>query len=457
MNEPQAIFSCGASPALSAARLSHLARLLGGIGLNPKGKRVLDVCAGNGDQMEFWLKRGAVLTAADSSPENLDLLRQRFPTVNSFYLKLDQPENAKEPDKYDIVLAFGAVDHLQDPAGALLRLADKCSEFLFLETCVRYGDGPGVKITKENDENPPHATSSYGRRPTRSWIFEELKKHFPYVYQPSYQPDHPQFPIDWLPPASERKEGPARTTFVAARTPVKAQYFFPQVLDRQTRQAKRDNVERPGLDGLLARTGFGLVLDVGANHGQFAAKLRTLGYKGPIASFEPMTAAFAQLAAAVQNDDLIRPFPFALGKQTETREIFISGNSASSSFLPIEDTTVAAEPMTAIVGKENVSVRRLDDVAEDIFSSAQDGPILLKLDTQGTERDVLEGAAIAFERIDYILSECSLISVYRGEPLIEDQIEWMRNRGFDPISMGLGWSDPQTGHTYQIDILFKRR
>lgn len=455
MADPRTVFHSDLYLAHNDARLTHLARLLGSMELNPKGKRVLEVGAGIGDHTEFWLRRGADITVTDARDENVALVKQRFENIRALTLDLDQPDkDAVEP--HEIVYAFGVLYHLSKPQEALAFLADKCEGVLFLETCVSRGDDLAVNLTEEPSENPSQAVGGMGCRPTRPWIFQELKKHFPYVYQPSYQPDHPEFPTDWR-PETKQEARHTRTTFVASRTPVSAATFFPRVLDKQTRQAKRTAPVKPGLEGLLSRTGFGLVLDVGANQGQFAARLRALGYDGPIASFEPLSSAFARLKALAGRDPNLSIFNFALGAKAETREIFISGNSASSSFLPIEDMTVAAEPLTAVVGREAVEIRRLDDVAADAFSQAKEGPALLKLDTQGTEREVLEGAKSTLEKIDYILTECSLVSVYKGEPLIESQIEWMRKHGFDPVSIDLGWSDPQTGRTYQVDVLFKRR
>lgn len=397
-------------PALIQARLAHLARLVGGSGIDPNGKTVL--AAGNGANAEFWRKRGAITQRFGASGDAIDI------------------------PQADIVDALGALSEPQSLATALAALADRCNQIMFVEAAVAEDDHPNL--------------------PTRASIFAELSKRFPHVYQPSYQPDHEDFPTDWRtpPPASRRVR---RTTFVASRTPLNAGALFPRVLDNQTRHAKREANVQPGLDGLLARAGFGFVFDVGANQGQFAAKLRKLGYSGPIASFEPLSSAFVRLKAFADRDPNLTAFPFALGAEAGRQDIFISGNSASSSFRPIEEATVGAEPMTAVVGRESVEIRRLDDIAADVLAAANAGPILLKLDTQGTEREVMQGSAATLEKIHYILCECSLVSVYKGEPVIEEQIRWMREKGFDPISLEPGWSDPATGETYQIDALFKRR
>jgi len=55
---------------------------------------------------------------------------------------------------------------------------------------------------------------------------------------------------------------------------------------------------------LLENYGIDLVLDVGANVGQYGKELRCIGYKGQIASFEPLSAAYAELAKVSQADGL---------------------------------------------------------------------------------------------------------------------------------------------------------
>lgn len=52
----------------------------------------------------------------------------------------------------------------------------------------------------------------------------------------------------------------------------------------------------------LNRFDIDLVLDVGANVGQFASELRSVGYKGNLVSFEPLSAAHMALSEAASRD-----------------------------------------------------------------------------------------------------------------------------------------------------------
>ena len=52
-----------------------------------------------------------------------------------------------------------------------------------------------------------------------------------------------------------------------------------------------------------------LVLDVGANIGEFVQKIRRLGYRGLVVSFEPNPEAFAQLTRRWGSDPPRPPSP----------------------------------------------------------------------------------------------------------------------------------------------------
>src|SRR5580765_5169151 len=75
-----------------------------------------------------------------------------------------------------------------------------------------------------------------------------------------------------------------------------------------------------------------LVLDVGANIGQFGIKLREIGYTGRIVSFEPLSAARDALAKAGRNDPQWElADQAAIGSEDSEIEIHIASNSSSSS------------------------------------------------------------------------------------------------------------------------------
>jgi FkbM family methyltransferase len=87
------------------------------------------------------------------------------------------------------------------------------------------------------------------------------------------------------------------------------------------------------LSNLLRASGTDLVLDVGANRGQFARMLREEGYQGEIHSFEPVAATYGELAAAAAGDPAWTVHQAALGAAPGEAVINVTGASDMSSLL----------------------------------------------------------------------------------------------------------------------------
>ena len=64
-----------------------------------------------------------------------------------------------------------------------------------------------------------------------------------------------------------------------------------------------------------------LILDVGANVGQFAQYMRKIGYRGTIISFEPVAAEFAKLKTTAASDPKWNVINVSLGAASETKTI----------------------------------------------------------------------------------------------------------------------------------------
>src|SRR5260221_9845036 len=96
-------------------------------------------------------------------------------------------------------------------------------------------------------------------------------------------------------------------------------------------------VQEPGLWDFLDPRAVAFVIDVGASAGQFAREVRSLGYRGRIRSFEPLPAAFAELAAHAASDPLWDVSNIGVGSKAGELEINIARNSVFSSFRPLSE------------------------------------------------------------------------------------------------------------------------
>jgi FkbM family methyltransferase len=197
------------------------------------------------------------------------------------------------------------------------------------------------------------------------------------------------------------------------------------------------------------------VIDIGANNGQFAKDLRSAGYKKKIVSFEPLTAAHERLLSESKHDSnwLVHD-RCALGNSTGQIEINIAGNSVSSSILPMLSTHSSAAPDSAYRGVEYAPISSVDIAVKPYIG--QVGNPFLKIDTQGYEWYVLDGAASSLPSVKGILMELSLVPLYEGQHLWRECIDRLEAAGFVLWSLEPAFIDPATGRTLQWDGLFFR-
>lgn len=209
------------------------------------------------------------------------------------------------------------------------------------------------------------------------------------------------------------------------------------------------------LQRILAHHGVDLVLDVGANSGQFASGIRSGGYRGRIVSFEPLTAAHHTLLRKSRRDALwtVVP-PMAIGATDSTIQINVAKNSFSSSILSVLDSHIRAEEGAAFVRQETVRLARLDSVAVPYLRESKSA--FLKVDTQGYEDQVLAGAGESLRLLIGVQLELSLVALYEGQPLFMDLVERMREAGFALCGVVPGFTDEQTGRLLQFDGVFLR-
>jgi len=94
---------------------------------------------------------------------------------------------------------------------------------------------------------------------------------------------------------------------------------------------RKVNTLRSKRMAVIRRCGLKLLLDVGANVGQWAAEVLGDGFVGTVVSFEPHPEAYAELAKnAAENHICLN---IGLGSQDGQAELFVTKGSVNSSFL----------------------------------------------------------------------------------------------------------------------------
>ena len=206
---------------------------------------------------------------------------------------------------------------------------------------------------------------------------------------------------------------------------------------------------------MLASHNVSLVLDVGANCGQYARRLRDSGYVGRIVSFEPQSEAHRELQVAASSDpNWIAADRVAIGASRATLQINISGNSVSSSLLPMLDSHSSAAPESVYIGTETVEVVPLDELAPRYVKSVD--RTLLKIDAQGYEASILDGAAETLKRAVGVATEMSFTPLYQGQLVFRDMYDRLTGLGFVPWGVFPGFSDNNSGRMLAFDGIFFR-
>lgn len=186
------------------------------------------------------------------------------------------------------------------------------------------------------------------------------------------------------------------------------------------------------LRALFTRYDIKMVLDVGANTGQFHDFLRDqVEFDGVIHSFEPLSEMVAHMRARSQSDPHWHIHHMALGAERGELPINVMASSDFTSFLPpsaTESNRFTAQ--NSVVRTENVTIHPLDDLAETLGLTATTG-IYLKADTQGFDREVFRGATRTLEKVQALQFELGIQRLYEGVPHHADMLREMEERGFD--------------------------
>lgn len=206
---------------------------------------------------------------------------------------------------------------------------------------------------------------------------------------------------------------------------------------------------------IIHHYGVDTLLDIGAATGEYVEKMREFGYKNRIISFEPLKDAFSLLQKKAARDQAWEICNYAFGSEEGRATINVSGNSDSSSLLNMLPDHVSSEPESRYVRQEEIQIKRLDSVYSNFCS--QQSKVMLKIDVQGFEKPVLEGAGECLHSVGVIQLEMSLVPLYEQQPLFTEMIDYLADKGFQLYSLENGFANAHTGQLLQVDGIFVKR
>ena len=221
--------------------------------------------------------------------------------------------------------------------------------------------------------------------------------------------------------------------------------------------SKNANLEPQVLKNALDVSGATVVLDVGANVGQFGDMVFAAGFKGKVVSFEAIRRAHQQLAVHAEKSGhswSVAPCA-AIGSSRGQIEVNISANSVSSSILPMKHAHLEAAPQSHYVESQTVGMERLDEIAAPLVSAT--AKLMIKVDTQGYELEVLKGATGLLPQTVALQLELSLVALYEGAPTLVEMISYAQSQGFELFSIVPGFWDIRNGRSLQVDGFFVRK
>lgn len=185
---------------------------------------------------------------------------------------------------------------------------------------------------------------------------------------------------------------------------------------------------------------FETVFDVGASDGGWSIALNKHFKKSQFILFEANTNYRKAL-----DRSKFQYFSYVLAQKTEER-LFWQANDHGDSLY--QDNSTKYQKIEPI----RIQAHALDDV---ISENGLPIPNLLKIDTQGSEVEILQGAKEALKKIDFIYLECPIYVTNKGAPNISEYLQVASSYNFIPIQIG---EIHRTKNNYlvQIDILFAK-
>ena len=199
-----------------------------------------------------------------------------------------------------------------------------------------------------------------------------------------------------------------------------------------------------------------LVIDIGASTGEYAKMLRRFGYDKYIFSIEPVSKSFKILNKNCSSDKKWSSKQYIISKQNKNKiKINVSKDFDNSSILNSTELHLKNHKGAEFFYTEEIDSKSLDQLLNEDIDIQKN--MMLKIDTQGTESDILESGDASLDKFKLIQVELSIQKLYSNQKLWTEVVQFMKEKGFDVWNIIPGYKQKDKGQLYQFDAIFYKK
>jgi FkbM family methyltransferase len=182
------------------------------------------------------------------------------------------------------------------------------------------------------------------------------------------------------------------------------------------------------------------ILDIGANIGQFHKECKASYPNSYVFSIEASSECEESLKAITDN------YYIGLLAKDNSEYQFFSRKDA-----PTGTGNSIYRELTHFYSDENLEVlKKIGIKLDDLFTDNSEFD-LIKIDTQGSELDIITGGIDLIRKAKGVLLEVSITQYNEGAPLYQEVLDFMQNINYSPVAV----LDEAHNHgSHQQDILF---
>jgi FkbM family methyltransferase len=207
-----------------------------------------------------------------------------------------------------------------------------------------------------------------------------------------------------------------------------------------------------------------VIVDVGANVGQTLSRVKKIFPSAIMHCIEPVPEHYDELKEISKFYDDAYVYNLALGDKDEEREFNVNQHQPMlSSFYELnensKDSVAINKPEAShsnFLDNEKISVqsKTLDTWATENNITHID---MLKMDTQGSEPEILAGGVNVLNNTNIIVTELMFYDLYKKQNSFYDIESIILPLGFELFDIGYVSKNPLTGRTDWVDVIYKKR